>query len=118
MSGRKETAVLALSRFVLRHRLAVVLVWLAGLVAGAVASARLSSRLSAGFALPGAAGYRANQQILRLYGNGGSGYPEVAVVRLPPGQAAGSRGARLVLGRAFAAVGRIPGLRIADYTST
>jgi putative drug exporter of the RND superfamily len=109
---------LAVSRFVLRHKLAVAVFWLVVLVAGGAASAKLGSRLSGQFALPGAASYQANQQILRLYGNGGSGYPEVAVVRLPPGQAAGSRGARLVLGRAFAAVGRIPGLRIADYTST
>ena len=51
---------LAVSRFVLRHRLAV-------LVAGGAASAKLSSRLSGQFALPGTASYQANQQILRLY---------------------------------------------------
>jgi RND superfamily putative drug exporter len=109
---------LAVSRFVLRHKLAVVVFWLAVLVAGGMASAKLSSRLSAQFALPGAASYRANQQILRLYGNGGSGYPEVAVVTLPPGRAAGSPSGRRELGRAFAAVARMPGLRVADYAST
>jgi putative drug exporter of the RND superfamily len=109
---------LAVSRFVLRHKLAVVVFWLAVLVAGGVASAKLSSRLSAQFALPGAASYQANQQILRLYGNGGSGYPEVAVATLPPGQAPGSPAGRQALGRAFAAVARMPGLRVADYAST
>jgi RND superfamily putative drug exporter len=109
---------LAVSRFVLRHRLAVGVFWLVVLVAGGAASATLGSRLSGQFALPGAASYQANQRILRLYGNGGGGYPEVAVVRLPPGQAAGRPGARLVPGRAFAAVARIPGLRVADYAST
>lgn len=59
---------LAVSRFVLCHKLAVVVFWLAVLVAGAAAAAKLSSRLSAQFALPGAASYQANQQILRLYG--------------------------------------------------
>ncbi|HUY48608.1 MAG TPA: MMPL family transporter [Streptosporangiaceae bacterium] len=107
-----------MSRFVLRHRLAVVMVWLAVLVAGAAASARLSSRLSAQFALPGAASYQANQQILRLYGNGGNGYPEIVVVRLPPGLSAGSPGGRRALGSAFGAVAGQRGLRVADYAST
>jgi RND superfamily putative drug exporter len=84
---------LAVSSFVLRHKLAVVVFWLAVLVAGGAASAKLSSRLSGQFALPGAASYQADQQILRLYGNGGGGYPEVVVVPLPPGQAAASPGA-------------------------
>jgi putative drug exporter of the RND superfamily len=111
--------VLAISRFVLRHKGAVVAFWLAVLVAGGAASAKLSSRLSPEFALPGAASYQANQQILRLYGNGGSGNPEVVVVRLPPGNGAASPAMRLALGRAFAAATtRIRGLRVADYAST
>jgi RND superfamily putative drug exporter len=110
---------LAISRFVLRHKGVVVVFWLAVLVAGGAASAKLSSRLSPQFALPGAASYQANQQILRLYGNGGNGNPEVAVVRLPPGQNAGSPAMRQALGRAFAAVTtRLSGLRVADYAST
>src|ERR1035441_4152095 len=76
---------LAVSRFVLRHKPAVAIFWLVVLAAGGIASANLSGRLSAQFALPGAAGYQASQQILRIYGNGGPGYPEVAVVTLPPG---------------------------------
>jgi RND superfamily putative drug exporter len=107
-----------LSGFVLRHRLAVVLFWLVVLAAGAVASGRLSSRLCAQFALPGTASYQANQRILRLYGNGGNGYPEVVVVRLPPGQSAGSPGGRRTLGRAFGAVASRSGLRVAAYPDT
>jgi putative drug exporter of the RND superfamily len=109
---------LAMSRFVLGHKRAVVAFWLVILVAGAVASARLSSRLSGEFALPGAASYQAGQQILARYGNGGNGYPEVAVVRFPAGQAAGSLAGRAALGRAFGAVARIPGLRVAGYANT
>jgi len=109
---------LTLSGLVLRHKLAVVLFWLAVLVAGGAASAKLSGRLSAQFALPGAASYQANQQILRLYGNGGGGYPEVVLVRLPPGQGASSPQSRQALGSAFGAVARQPGLRVADYAST
>ena len=109
---------LAISRFVLRHKAAVAVFWLAVLVADGAASAKLSSRLSPQFALPGAASHRANQQILRLYGNGGNGNPEVAVVRLPPGQNATRPAMRQALGRAFAAVpARVSGLRMADYAS-
>jgi putative drug exporter of the RND superfamily len=110
---------LAMSRFVLRRKGAVAVFWLVVLVAGGAASAKLSSRLSPQFALPGAAGYQANQQILRLYGNGGNGYPEVAVVRLPPGQNAASPAMRLALHRAFAAATtQVSGLRVADYADT
>jgi len=108
----------ALSGFVLRHRLAVAAFWIAVLAAGSVASAHLSGRLSGQFALPSAPSYRANQEILRLYGNGGDGYPEAAVVTLPPGDAADSAAGRTVLGRAFGAVAAIRGLRVADYAST
>ena len=109
---------LAVSRFVLRHKLAVVIFWLVVLAAGGIASANLSGRLSAQFALPGAAGYQASQQILRIYGNGGPGYPEVAVVTLPPGLPSASPAGRQALGRAFTAAARMPGLRVADYAST
>jgi putative drug exporter of the RND superfamily len=109
---------LAVSGFVLRHKLAVVMFWLAVLVAGGLASAKLSSRLSGQFALPRAASYQANQQILRRYGNGGGGYPEVAVVTVPPGRAPDGPAGRRALGRAFGAVARQGGLRVADYAST
>jgi RND superfamily putative drug exporter len=110
---------LAISRFVLHHKIAVVVFWLAVLVAGGSASAHLSSRLSPQFALPGAASYQANQQILRLYGNGGNGNPEVAVVQLPPGANATSPVTRQALARAFAAVpAQLSGVRIADYANT
>jgi putative drug exporter of the RND superfamily len=109
---------LAVSRFVLRHKLAVVVFWLVVLVVGGFASAKLSSRLSGQFALPGATSFQADQQILRLYGNGGGGYPEIAVITLPPGQATDSPAGRRALGRAFGAVAREPGLRVADYAST
>jgi RND superfamily putative drug exporter len=108
----------AVSGFVLRHKRVVALFWLVVLVAGGAASARLASRLSAQFPLPGTVSYQANQQILRLYGNGGSGYPEVAVVRLPPGQAAASPAGRRAQARAFAAVAAMPGLRVASYPGT
>src|SRR5260370_29915902 len=106
------------SRFVLRHKLAVVVFWLAVLAAGGVASAKLSSRLSAQFALPSAASYQANQQIQRLYGNGGPGYPEVAMVSLPPRQPAVSPAGRQALKKAVPAVAALPRLRVAHHPRT
>src|SRR5215472_11487986 len=109
---------LAVSRFVLRHKLLVAGFWLAVLAAGVFASAHLGPRLSQQVTIPGAAGYQANQQILRLYGNGGPGYPEVIAVTLPPGEPAGSPAGRAALSRAFGAVAAIGGLRAADYANT
>jgi len=109
---------LAVSRFVLRHKLAVVAFWIVVLAGGVFASSHLSGRLSGQFALPSAPSYKANQQILRIYGNGGDGYPEVVMVTLPPGEAAGSAAGRVALGRAFGAVAAIGGLRVAGYAST
>src|SRR5215472_9890647 len=109
---------LAVSGFVVRHKLLVVVFWLAVLVAGGAAASGLGGRLSQEVAIPGAAGYEANQQILRLYGNGGDGYPEVAVVTLPSGESAGSAAGSQALGRAFGAVSATGGLRIVDYVST
>src|SRR5215472_4337952 len=92
---------LAVSGFVVRHKLLVVVFWLAVLVAGGAAASGLGGRLSQEVAIPGAAGYEANQQILRLYGNGGDGYPEVAVVTLPSGESAGSAAGSQALGLVF-----------------
>jgi len=103
MDCRREVAVMArLSRFVLRYKLAVLLFWVAVLAVGVVASARLSGRLSAQSALPGAASYQVDQQILRQYGNGGPGNPDVVVVRMPPGWLV--TGAALILFFTFAAL--------------
>jgi RND superfamily putative drug exporter len=109
---------LVVSRFVLRHKLLVAVFWLAVLAAGLFASARLGGRLSQQVTIPGAAGYQANLRILRLYGNGGPGYPEVAVVTLPPGETAASAAGRAELRRAFGAVASAGGMRVADYADT
>jgi putative drug exporter of the RND superfamily len=108
----------AVSRFVLRHKLSVALFWIAVLAAGAVASAHLSGRLSGQFALPGSPSYQANQQILRVYGNGGNGYPELVVVTLPSGDSAASAAGRTTLTRVFGSVAAHRGLRVVDYAST
>ena len=73
---------LGVSRFVLRHRVAVAVFWLVMLLAGAVASAKLGSRLSGQFAIPAR---QAARRTRHSTGKGGAGYPEVAMVTGNPG---------------------------------
>jgi RND superfamily putative drug exporter len=101
-----------LSRFVLRHRLAVALVWLAVLAAGVATASKVSGRLSQEFSVPSAPSYTVNRQILATYGTGGDGYPEVAVITLPPGVTVDTPGSRQALGRAFARVTADPRVRL------
>lgn len=78
--------ILALTRWVLRHRLLVVLGWLVLATAGALAVTPATNAMTDDFgALPGRPGYETNQQILRAYGNGGAADPLVLVVTLPEG---------------------------------
>ena len=74
-----------LTRFLLRHKLAVVAAWLVVLVAGVAAAGVVPGRLSQEFSFPGEEGYEANVAILEAYGNGGPGNPLVPVVTLPEG---------------------------------
>jgi putative drug exporter of the RND superfamily len=101
-----------LSRFVLHHRLAVALVWLAVLAAGVATASKVSGRLSQEFSVPSAPSYKVNQQILATYGTGGDGYPEVAVITLPTGATVDTPGIRQALGRAFALVTADPRVRL------
>jgi RND superfamily putative drug exporter len=107
-----------LSRFLLRHRLAVGLFWLAVLVVGMASAGTVPGRLATDFSLPGARSYEANQAILRVYGNGGDARPLVPVVTLPAGTTVDSPGVRPALARAFGAVARDPRLRVVSWAST
>ncbi len=70
-----------LTTFVLRHRLWVVLFWLAVAVAGALNAPRTTDRLSYEFALPGQPAYEVNTAIVEELGTGGSDDPLVLVAR-------------------------------------
>ena len=112
-------AMLALSGFVLRHKLAVAVFWLAVLAAGAVASAA-AERPAVGPVRAARRG-RATGPTSRSCGctaTAATATPRSPWSRLPPGHAAASAAGRLALGRAFGAVAAIRGLRVADYAST
>jgi RND superfamily putative drug exporter len=107
----------SLASIVLRHRRSVVLVWAVLLIGGALAASDISRHLSKDFAVPGARSYRANQEIQRLFGTGGSGYPDVAVIRLA-GATVHTPGVEARLAVALAAVQRDPRLRVVSYFNT
>jgi putative drug exporter of the RND superfamily len=104
-----------LADFVLRHRLPVLVFWLVVLLAGGYAASGISHRLSKDFAVPGAASYRTNQQILRTYGNGGGGNPDIVVISLSRDTTVYGRTSAAPLRSAFAALARKPHLRVLSY---
>ena len=107
-----------LTRFLLRHKLAVVAAWLVVLVAGVAAAGVVPGRLSQEFSFPGEEGYEANVAILEAYGTGGPGNPLVPVVELARGTTVGSPAARDALERAFAEVAADPRLRVLAWPAT
>jgi putative drug exporter of the RND superfamily len=103
-----------LSAFAIRRRKLIYLFWFAALVVGGVASSTLANHLDKTFAMPGQPGYVANTAILAEYGNGGLTTPLVPVVQVPSGTSATEPRVQ----DAFAALSRLPGLRVADYANT
>src|SRR6266498_766836 len=103
---------LRLSRFVLRHKAAVVLAWLAVLIAGGAASSRVPDRLGQDFSFPGQPGYEANVAVLKTYGNGGPASPLVPVLTLPAGTTVDSPAVRAALGQAVQRLEADPGRRL------
>jgi putative drug exporter of the RND superfamily len=110
---------ITITKFALRHRRLVALVWLVVAVAGFASVGPATNALSDQYSVPGREGYVTNTQIKRIFGNGGDGAPLVAVVTLPRGTDAGSAQARAGLAtvsRRIAAA--VPHSRVASYAST
>jgi RND superfamily putative drug exporter len=108
----------ALTRFVLRHKLVVALLWLAIAAAGVMTISGTTHRMTNSFAMPGQA-FRVDNQIARTYGNGGSQTPYVAVLSAPPGDKIATPAIATTTGQVFASVRAVvPGARIADYATT
>jgi putative drug exporter of the RND superfamily len=77
--------VVALARFVLRRKLAVLLVWLVAMVAGGATAGLTVERLTVDFSLPGQSGYETEQRIVDTYGNGPDEGTTVLAVTVPEG---------------------------------
>ncbi|WP_162795466.1 MMPL family transporter, partial [Nonomuraea lactucae] len=106
-----------LSAFVLRRKGMTMLLALVAFLAGLGATPIAIQRLSEEYAHPGMPAFDANQDIVRIYGNGGYQRPFVPVVVLPEGRSA--QAAKDAIGRAFAAVSAsLPQARVVSYADT
>lgn len=107
------------TRWVLAHRLVVVLFWSAVTIISGLSVSSAVNALSFQITVPGREGFETNQAILRLYGAGGNVPPLVPVITLPPGVSVTEPGIRAALAAPFRAVQvAVPGTRIASYAST
>src|SRR4051794_39222207 len=110
----------ALTRFVLRHKRAVVFGWVLLTIAGIAAAGPASRALDPEFSVPGGEGWKTNVAIAeRDQGTGGNSAPLMPVVTLPPGQTVDSPGVRTDLLELDRRLERtLPGARSASYAST
>jgi putative drug exporter of the RND superfamily len=108
----------SLTRFVLRHKALVALVWLLVAVAGVLTIGGTTHRMTNDFAMPGQA-YKVDNQIVAQYGNGGSQDPYVPVLTVPVGERVTDSAVAAATGRVFGAIAAaVPDVRVADYSST
>ncbi len=108
----------ALTRFVLRHKALVALLWLAVAVAGVLTVGGTTHRMTNDFSMPGQA-FTVDNQIAREYGNGGSQPPYIPVLTVAPGERVTDPAVAAQTGRVFAAVREaVPSVRIADFYAT
>ena len=103
----------ALARFVLRHKLAIVLAWVALTLLGAWSASAVSKRWLEQFSIPGYSAYEANQRTLKTFGTGENA-PLTAVFQ--------SHGdvtkVTAIKGAIAAAAAQNPGSRVSSYFST
>ena len=108
-----------LTRWVLSHKLIVVIAWVITMLAGFALSQAATNALSQQFQLPGREAYVTNLAIEHIFGNGGESNPIVGVVTLPPGTTVNSPGVRAQLRQAFDRVtASLPHARVVSYGST
>ncbi|MGW6194686.1 MMPL family transporter [Kribbella sp. NPDC055110] len=101
---------------VMRHRVVVVLVWVAVTVVGVLIAPHLSSRLQSGTTLH-TASYTANATLQREYG-GVAANPSVLVIDLPAGSTADSPATRQALSAANQVATQVRGVHSLSYAST
>ena len=108
-----------LTRWVLDHKLLVVIGWVVFALAGGATAQTTTDRLTVQFKLPGSEGYRANSVLEAAYGNGGAEATLVPVVALPAGTTVDSPGVRAQLMSAFTAMQAAdPAARVTSFATT
>jgi len=111
--------VASISRFVLSHKLLVVIAWVVVFIVAVATVNRSVGALSQDFSLPGYEGADTSQAIAETYGNGGTVPPLVPVVTLSEGITLDSPGVAAELGAVFTELqAAAPTARIASFIST
>src|SRR5579884_3762452 len=102
-----------LAHHVVRHRRAVIGVWIALTLFGAYSAQRVSKRWFQSFSIPGYSAYETNQRTLKAFGSGEQA-PLVAVFH-SPGDVTQQKG----IAKAVAAAAAVnPGSRVSSFFST
>jgi len=99
-----------LGAFSHRHRLAVVLVWLAVLIAGGVGAATLAGTTSSTFSIPGQESTTALTLIEQEFGAGGDGATARVVVQAPAGETITTAENAAAVEELVTALGQLPGV--------
>ncbi len=110
----------AITRWILRHRLLVAAFWIVVALVGLRSSGSATKALSQQFNPPaGYEGIDTNNAILHTYGTGGDIPPLIPVIALPRGVTVATPGMGARLAAAFARVeAALPRARVASYAST
>jgi RND superfamily putative drug exporter len=111
----------AITRWVLAHKLTVVIGWVILAVAAFASVQSSADALSSEFSLPGRESSKASALIVEKYGNGGPRVegPLVPVVQLPEGTTVDTPGVRGLIADSFKAISdAVPGSRSANFATT
>src|SRR5215470_12344825 len=114
----REASMPALTRFVLRHKALVALLWLVVAAAGVMTVGGTTHRMTNNFSMPGQS-FKVDRQIAAEYGHGASQALYVPVLTVPAGERVTDPQVAALTGRVFDAIRQaVPSVRIADYSST
>ncbi len=103
----------------LRHRLLVVLVWVALTVVGGLMVGKATKGMSHLYATPGLAGYDTNQAMKKQLGIDGGEAPVIAVLKMPAGQSMNAAAGRKLAADAFSEAARLAGhVALIDYATS
>src|SRR5215469_716492 len=106
-----------LTRWVLRHKLIVLVFWLVIAVAGAMNAAKATHQMVNTFSVPGS-GIATNNKIAAIYHSGGGQDPLIPVVTVPAGQSNASQATADRMAMVLAAAKVSPAVQLVDYATT
>ncbi len=108
----------SITSFSLRHRWAVVLVWVALTVAGVMTLSSATGALTHNQAASGTSGYDANEHIKEVFGLDGHEQPTIALLHLPSGKGMHTQAGRQIAEHTFDAANKAGHLGVLDYATT